>query len=81
MTVKLNVPSTCSCASTTPPSIVRDSYLTPDQLAAYLDGAVTIGTLRNWRSDGRGPAFIRIGRDVRYRIDDVDAWLAQLSDE
>jgi len=26
---------------------------------------------------GRGPAYIRIGRSIRYRIADLDRWLEQ----
>lgn len=28
-------------------------------------------TLEAWRSKGRGPAYVKLGRDVRYRIADV----------
>lgn len=31
--------------------------------------------LRLCRSKGRGPAFIRVGRSIRYRVADLDAWL------
>jgi len=31
--------------------------------------------LRQGRALGRGPAFIRIGRSIRYRIQDLDAFL------
>jgi predicted DNA-binding transcriptional regulator AlpA len=41
--------------------------------AAYI--AFTSAALRAWRRQGRGPAFIRIGRSVRYRVRDLDAWL------
>ncbi len=34
-------------------------------------------TLRQWRRNGRGPAYIRVGRLVRYRAADVEAYLAQ----
>lgn len=33
-------------------------------------------TLRNWRSLGQGPQYLRVGRHVRYRDDHVEAWLA-----
>ena len=32
-------------------------------------------TLRNMRSQQRGPAYIRCGRRVRYKLSDLDAWL------
>jgi hypothetical protein len=33
-------------------------------------------TLENWRLRGEGPAFIKVGRRVFYRLSVVDAWLA-----
>jgi hypothetical protein len=33
-------------------------------------------TLRKWRLNGIGPAWIRCGRAVRYRREDVERWLA-----
>lgn len=32
-------------------------------------------TLRNWRFQGRGPAYIKVGRSVRYSLTDLIAWL------
>ena len=33
-------------------------------------------TLAHWRSDGRGPAFIKLGSRVAYRGADLNQWLA-----
>ena len=33
-------------------------------------------TLAHWRSEGRGPAFIKLGSRVAYRGSDLNAWLA-----
>lgn len=32
-------------------------------------------TLENWRCRGEGPVFLRVGRAIRYRPSDVNAWL------
>lgn len=32
-------------------------------------------TLRRWRMTGGGPRFVRLGRAVRYRSDDVNAFV------
>lgn len=33
-------------------------------------------TLRNWRTRGGGPPFVKIsGRCIRYRMKDLDAWM------
>jgi hypothetical protein len=36
---------------------------------------LTVAYLRKARQQGRGPAYLRIGRTIRYRIEDLDAWL------
>lgn len=33
------------------------------------------GTLANWRAEGRGPRYIKSGRQILYRVKDLDAWL------
>lgn len=32
--------------------------------------------LAKWRAAGTGPAYVKLGRAVRYCRSDVDAWLA-----
>lgn len=32
-------------------------------------------TLEQWRYRRVGPAFVKVGRHVRYRVDAVEAWL------
>ena len=32
--------------------------------------------LRKGRLEGRGPAYLRLGRQIRYRIADLDQWLS-----
>jgi len=49
------------------------TLLDPKALAAYLD--IPIATLYDWRRKGVGPPGIRIGKHVRYRQRDVEAWL------
>ena len=40
-------------------------------------GLASQRTLQAWRLLGRGPRFIKVGgRSVRYRLADVEAWLA-----
>jgi len=36
---------------------------------------VSRSTLQSWRYAGRGPRFIKLGRMIRYRNADVDAYL------
>jgi excisionase family DNA binding protein len=48
--------------------------LTTRQAAEYLSLAET--TLEKYRVYGGGPLFVRLGRAVRYRLADLDGWLA-----
>ncbi len=49
--------------------------LTPAQAAEFL--GVPEGTLAQWRSQRRGPAFVKLeGRLVRYRTNDLEAYVA-----
>jgi predicted site-specific integrase-resolvase len=36
---------------------------------------VSKNTLRIWRKEGRGPAFIKLKKAVLYRLSDVERWL------
>ena len=55
------------------------ALLTPAEVSRYL--GVPAGTLANWRYQERGPAFLRVGRHVRYRSEDIDSWVqSQLAD-
>jgi len=49
-------------------------YLSTRQLAE-LTGLSHV-TLELWRRQGRGPAFLRLGRRVRYDMRDVETWMA-----
>jgi predicted DNA-binding transcriptional regulator AlpA len=33
-------------------------------------------TLERFRVSGSGPKFVRMGKSVRYRLSDVEAWIA-----
>lgn len=43
--------------------------LTERQLAPLL--GVTVRCLQNWRLDGSGPKYAKLGKMVRYRVKDV----------
>ena len=45
-----------------------------DQTAGYL--RVSTSSLNQWRSNGNGPPFMKVGTLVRYSRADLDAWLA-----
>ena len=47
--------------------------------ARYL--GVAYQTLNLWRVEGRGPAYLWLGHLVRYRQNDLDAWLESRREE
>jgi len=62
--------------TTTPPETGLGPVLTLSQLAGQL--GVSVQTLYDLRGQGRGPRGFRVGRELRFRVSEVDAWLAQL---
>jgi excisionase family DNA binding protein len=49
--------------------------LRPDEAASYL--RTSERTLARWRKQRIGPRWVRAGRSVLYRRQDLDGWLAQ----
>ncbi len=47
--------------------------LTVDQVSIYL--GLARSTLNKWRCHGGGPVFIKMGRAVRYRQQDLEDFL------
>ncbi len=47
-------------------------FLTPDDVAKLLHRSVR--SLERDRQQGVGPRFVKLGRHVRYRLDDIEAW-------
>ncbi|NLE38407.1 MAG: helix-turn-helix domain-containing protein [Pirellulaceae bacterium] len=55
-------------------TLVLPAVFTVLSLAAYLDTSTK--TIRRMDQAGRLPSPIRIGRGLRWRRDEIDAWLA-----
>lgn len=49
--------------------------LSQREAATYL-GGISHRTLESWRVSGGGPVFVRIGRSIRYRRSDLEAFIA-----
>ena len=50
--------------------------LTPAEFAKI--ASVSVETLAQWRSQKRGPPYVKISRNcVRYRQSDLDGWLME----
>ena len=46
---------------------------TPDEVGQFL--GLSVRTLAQWRTHGKGPTYCRVGRHVRYRWSDVQSWV------
>lgn len=55
------------------PTVPERDVLRPSEVADHLQ--VSEATLKRWRSLGDGPAYIHIGRNIRYLQADLDAYL------
>lgn len=54
---------------------MKTQLLTTPQAAEFL-GGIKPNTLEGWRVRGEGVRYIRIGRLVRYRLEDLEKYLA-----
>ena len=52
-----------------------ETLLNERQLSRLI--GVSIGTLRFWRGEGKGPRFRKLGQMVRYAPSDVNHWLSR----
>lgn len=59
-------------------SSLENRLVSPHELAALL--GVPLATVYGWRSRGEGPLGFRLGRHVRFDIDDVEQWLDRCRD-
>lgn len=55
--------------------MINKIYFSTEELAEYL--GVSKSTIIAYRTEGNGPKYLKIGRLVRYRISDVEDWIAE----
>lgn len=53
------------------------THLTPQDLSDRWQGRIKPGTLAQWRSLGRGPRYIKLGRNILYAVKAVEDWEAE----
>lgn len=53
--------------------------LSVQALSEYLE--VPVATLYRWRYLGEGPPGFRVGKHLRYRLGDVEAWVEEQLEE
>lgn len=56
-----------------PDALHGSALIDEKQLCAEL--GISVVTATKWRAKAEGPPFIKVGRLVRYRRSDVEAWL------
>lgn len=56
---------------------VQTPFMNAADVVAYLRGAVTVGTLANWRSKGKGPKPHKVGVKSLYLRREVDEFVLQ----
>ena len=52
-----------------------EDYMTPAELAIELD--LALQTLAHWRSQKKGPPYVKVGQQILYSRDGVRRWLAR----
>lgn len=70
------MPNTSSRSTNTPTATEaarRGPLAGPQEIAAYL--GVPVKTLYQWKYRGIGPTVHKVGRHLRYRWSEVDAWV------
>lgn len=55
-----------------------EPVLTTSELAAHL--GVPVQTIHDLRHAGRGPRGFRVGRELRYRLSEVQSWIVGLEE-
>jgi predicted DNA-binding transcriptional regulator AlpA len=57
---------------------VNDALLTPEETSEVLK--VATQTLANWRSQGKGPSFVKLGaRRCRYRRSEIERFIEAMT--
>ena len=60
----------------TPQREALEPVLSLSELAARL--CVSVQTIYDLRSQGLGPRGFRVGRELRFRVSEIDSWLATM---
>jgi hypothetical protein len=59
------------CKDSAPPSAI---FLTIGEVVDRYRGQIGDGTLRNWRTKGIGPSYVKAGKAILYRVTDLESW-------
>jgi hypothetical protein len=59
------------CQDSAPPAPI---FLTIGEVVDRYRGQIGDGTLRNWRTKGIGPSYVKAGKAILYRVTDLENW-------
>src|SRR4051794_32867320 len=54
-------------------NMTLEGFFTTEELSAYL--RIPVATIYQWKYRHTGPPAVKLGRHLRYRYRDVEAWL------
>ncbi len=72
----MSISSTSPRQDESAPTKIKPTPMAVDEDAASILIGVSVSSLQKKRVNGTGPAYAKIGARVRYRIADLDAYLA-----
>lgn len=55
------------------PARVAVKWLSPIEAAVHC--GFSVKSLEAWRREGRGPRYSRVGRNIKYSVMELDAWM------
>lgn len=55
---------------------IKSPLLTAKQAIRYL-GLKNTGTLAVWRHYSKGPRYVEVGREFKYRLSDLEAYITE----
>ena len=58
--------------------MATERLMSLEEVAEYL--GVPVRTLYSWRATRKGPRGFRVGKYVRYKASDIEAWLERQAD-
>lgn len=59
--------------------VISDRLLSAQEVAEFL--GVPLATLYQWRTKGTAPRAVKVGRHIRFRTADLDAWCDRNADQ
>lgn len=52
----------------------KPKLLTTAEVSQRYEGNLSVRTLNNWRSQGKGPRFLRLEGKILYPVEELEKW-------